>query len=105
MQNSMNLLKQYILRPMKLIFSNSSIIILVLFVLLLDKVSETNGIGVSSNIQDIVNGFWAFELLPASVKNLFGSPLLGLSGLLSYFSSKTYRIFAKYTFFIPYAPL
>lgn len=84
-----NLWNKYVVKPLRLILSNGSILILILAILLLDHLMNDSGKGINSveNIDQLLNGKWAYEQLPLVVTGLSGtgSIFAGLIALVLFF--------------------
>lgn len=75
-----NLWNKYVIRPLHLILTNGSILVLILIILLLDRlVNDSGGVGKLESIDQLLNGKWAYEQLPLAV--------MGLGGTKSIFAS------------------
>lgn len=75
-----NLWNKYVIRPLRLILTNGSILILILIILLLDRlVNDSSSVGKLENIDQLLNGVWVYEQFPLAI--------LGLGGTESIFAS------------------
>lgn len=66
-----NIWTKYVVRPFHLILTNGSILVLILIILLLDRfVNDSNSVVKLENINQLLNGTWAYEQLPLAIKGL-----------------------------------